>query len=355
MAEETLVDLYLRMCDVLSLDESERRRFWFAVATEVARVEAELPDPRNANAAEVNEICERLNVLPIGELAARAKRPAFARTKRSRSGRDEPWSDDPREVAVLYWEKVEELVARSRPHYKADEEEADAVESIVKVKLLEDDCKIIRDFRHESSFGYYLNTIVQWTFSDLFTRRFGKWHSSAAAVRLGPVAVKLEKAIVRDGHTQDEAMSMMLTTYPDLSRRQLEEMLEQLPVRQPRPSKVSLEEVGEQEQAGEVDERAITGERLRIKNNVAVVVNRFIEALETPDRLLLQFLFDDGLKISNIAVILKRDQKSLYRRRDQLFAQLRKALDDAGITREDAVEFYEYVEEAATDRMKKKP
>jgi DNA-directed RNA polymerase specialized sigma24 family protein len=354
MAEETVVDLYLKMCELLSLNEGERRRFWFALATEVARVEAALPDPLNADAGAVNDACERLRILPIGELAAHAKRPVFARTKQSRAGRNEPWSNDPREVAVLYWDMVEDLVYRSRSRWKADEEEADAVESMVKVKLLEDDCRIIRDFRHESSFAHYLNTIVQWTFSDLFTRRFGKWHYSAAAERLGPIARKLEKAIVRDGYTQDEAVSMTLSSHPDLSRRQLEDMLAQLPARQARPMKVSLDEVPEPEHAAQADERAINGERLRLSGKVLATINEFMERLETTDRLLLQFLFDEGLKISSIAVMLQREQKSLYRRRDQLFTQLRKDLDDAGITREDAMEFYQYVAEESTDSVKKK-
>jgi hypothetical protein len=87
----------------------------------------------------------------------------------------------------------------------------------------------------------------------------------------------------------------------------------------------------------------ITGARLKLSEEVADVIRRFMEGLEEGDRLLLQFVFEANIKVSTIARLLKRDQKLLYRRRNDLLRQVREELFKAGITRDDAADLYGYL------------
>jgi len=66
----------------------------------------------------------------------------------------------------------------------------------------------------------------------------------------------------------------------------------------------------------------------RSKPNIRTV---FLKSLEPQDRLILQFQFEDDMHISDIARRLQVDQKPLYRRREQLFRELRSALEKEGI------------------------
>jgi len=342
VTDQNLIDFYNQTCEELSLNDSECRRLWFAISAEVERVKAELPDPEHAVPSEIEAAFVRLGVPPIGALAFRARQPSAARAKRA-SNRQEPWSDDPREVLTLYWDTVEDLVARSAARFRFDVEEADTVESRVKEKLFKNDCEIVRNFRHESSFRSYLNIIIQRTFANLQTERSGKWHYSAVAERGGPVAKEFERMIHREGFSPSEAVAALLTFHPEVSRAYLETLQGSLPNRRSRTSKIPIEDAEAVLPLVDPDILLITGERFRLGERVADVIGTFLGGLKECDRLLLQLLFESTLKISTIARMLNKDQKALYRRRDQLFAELRRELHRVGIARADAASLYGYI------------
>ena len=319
MAEPNLVELYVGFCEGLSLNNAQREQFWRDICDEIERVEAALPDPDGASSEEIEAACVRVQVRPIEELAL-----------------------------ALHWQMVTDVVERSRRKLGADEEEGETVESKVKLKLYSDNFAIIRNFRRESSFPGYLRTIVQRTFHDLRVERFGKWHHSAAAERLGPLAKDLERMIYREGYTQSEAISTLLTSNPEISRAALESTLEELPIKQRRPSMVSMEGIEDVISTdSDSDILMITGEHFRLSERAAAVVRQFMDGLEDVDRKLLQFLFERNLKISTIARMLMKDQKGLYRRRDELLARLRKELENVGMGQKDAADLYRHIAKIA--------
>jgi hypothetical protein len=319
VTEPNLVELYVKFCEGLSLSDAQRERFWLDLCDEISRVEAILADPERATTQEIEAACLRAEVRPIQELAL-----------------------------ALHWPTVTEVVERSRRKLGADEEEGETVESMVKLKLYANNFEIIRNFRRESSFPVYLRTIVQRTFHDLRVERFGKWHHSAAAERLGPLAKDLERMIYREGYTESEAISALLTSHPEISRTSLENMLRALPIKDHRPTTVSMQDIEDMAFTdADSDVLMITGERLRLSAQVAAVVRRFMEALEDTDRQLLQFLFERNLKVSTIARMLMTDQKALYRRRDDLLARLRDELKSVGIGPEEAADLYRHIAKMA--------
>lgn len=351
---ERLVDLYVKVCDELLLDEGARKRLWFAVSAEIERIIAKLEEPAQATFEEIERICNELNTAAIRDLAERARRPVQARIARASDVEEEPWPENPETVIALYWNFVEELAVKLRHRFNADEEEVDTVASIVKVKLFADDCAIVRKFQHRSPFGVYLNTIVQRTFFDLRVRRYGKWHYSAAAQRLGSMGMDLERMIYREGQTESEAIATLMASHPEVSRTEMENIVKQLPVKDRRPSKVSLEHVKETIAADcKTDAAAISAEQFHLSNRATEVVRQFLENLENRDRLLLLFIFEESLTIASIAKRLGGDQKALYRRRDELLKLLRKKLAAAGIGTAEAAELLEFIGEHSTRTMGK--
>lgn len=353
MAELTLVELYGEICDELALSEGERRRFWFAIAAEVERVAVALRHSEQPTFDEIARVCGRLGVPSVRELAAG--------TRRSSSAGEQPprhvnalWADCPKDILVLYWAKLEEIVAKTSYKLGADPEETDTVESRVKEELFEDDCKIVRQYRHESSFLTYLTCIVQRAFADLQVERMGKWHFSACSERLGPLAKKLERMIYREGFSPSDAIAVLLTSHPEASRSQLEKLLEALPVKIRRPTKVSLEEVTAGLPASNPDILMITGERFELSERVTAIVQSFMETLADDERLLLQLLFESNMKISKIGERLKDRHKSLYRKRDGLLKRLREELLKAGIGKSEAAELYDYIAKISQFGFEKK-
>jgi DNA-directed RNA polymerase specialized sigma24 family protein len=342
MTDRSLVDSYVGLCDELSLADHQRRRLWFAIAGQIARVEDELRNVPQATTDEIERLSQRLGVPSLRLLALRVRAAPAAGVQAQRRT-VEDWPVDPKEVLVRHWDDIEEIVSRAARRLKADEEEADTVESRVKELLFADDCEIVRAFRHESSFGSYLKTIVQRTFQNLRVERSGKWHYSAAAERLGPLAKQLERLIHVDGLTSSDAISTLLASHPETTRAVLEAMLESFPARRPRPLKVAVDPTTERTAGDEPNVLVFSGERFRLSNAAAAVVNRFIEQLADGDRLLLLLLFEDDMKMPEVARVLQQPQKRLYRQRDQLFRQLRQELEKAGISRAAAADLYESI------------
>lgn len=240
---------------------------------------------------------------------------------------------DPRQLLTDEWKTVERLIAatcRRRGIVGAD---ADIFASMVKVKLFDNDCEIVRRFRGDAKFSTYLNIVVQNTFTDFSVRRVGKWHPSAAATREGPLALELERLIYRDGYTLDEAMTKLQTANPTIKREQLLDLLRKLPVRHRRFSTVSMDaiELDPPDTTG-ADILVVANERAQLSNRAANAVRDCLRRLPPGDRLMLQFQFESGMQLSQVARILGVEQKPLYRRREQLLRQLKEELAAAGIT-----------------------
>lgn len=81
----------------------------------------------------------------------------------------------------------------------------DQFAAFVRARLTEDDYLLIRQYQGRSSFWTYLAIVVEQLSFD-FVR--GQWRPTAAARELGPVAVLLERLILRDRHSLSEAVHM---------------------------------------------------------------------------------------------------------------------------------------------------
>ena len=199
----------------------------------------------------------------------------------------------------------------------------------VRLRLVEEDYAVLRKFQNRSSLRTYLVAVIERLSLDYCVERWGRWRPSAAADRLGPVAVLLERLVNRDGHPLEEALEMVSTGHSSaMSLRALRDIWAQLPAR------VKTTEVSEEaaatvstdqtaEQNVEDDERRVIIERLERTLKSA------IEAIPDQDRVLLALRYDHDLPMIEIARLTGSSVPTLHRRLDRTLKQLKHALTAA--------------------------
>lgn len=214
--------------------------------------------------------------------------------------------------------------------------------SLVRLHLLQDDCAVLRKFEGRSSLKTYLAAVITHLHQDWQNSRFGKWRPSAEARRLGPLAVQLERLIVRDRLQFDEAHETLRTNFKVTeSRQSLEAMAAQFPTRTGRRF-VSDETLADLEAVDTVTDASVrerqAGEAAR---RATAVLGSALRKLPHQDRLILRMRFEDDFAVVDIAQALHLDQKPLYRRIERLLGALRGELECAGITADAAAEVLE--------------
>jgi RNA polymerase sigma factor (sigma-70 family) len=218
-----------------------------------------------------------------------------------------------------------------RSHLTADQT-AEFVQTVL-VKLLENDYEIIRKFEGRSSFTTYLTTVTMRLFQQWRVEQWGKWRPSAQARALGEKAITLERLMSRDGYSFSEAVALLTQGHPQsYSARELEVLYIRLPLRTPRPVFLSDENVlAELPGEDSADERVRAGEHETALRFAVAALDRAIGDFSPEDRLILQLRFWNGIKVPEIARMMRLEPKKVYKRLDRLFKALRRALEDAGI------------------------
>jgi RNA polymerase sigma factor (sigma-70 family) len=202
--------------------------------------------------------------------------------------------------------------------------DADDFSSHVKLKLIQDDYSILRQFQARSSWRTYLTIVVQRLFLDYRDHEWGKWRPSAVARRAGAVGMLLERLTTRDGHTLEEACQLLATHHQvQTSREDLDRLFAQFPSR-------SRQRPEPEERASHVpastpapDEAVAAAERRETMRRVREVLERSLSRLPPEDRLALTLRFQDGRTIGEVSRILGDNPKRFYRRFENLLQGLR--------------------------------
>jgi RNA polymerase sigma factor (sigma-70 family) len=227
-------------------------------------------------------------------------------------------------------DRVVAFIARRNGLGAADREE---LGSIVRLRLVENDHNILRRFEGRSRFETYLTTVVQRIFLDERIRRWGKWRPSAEARRLGPLAVRLQELMGRDGLPADQAIEVLRAAHgPGDSRDELRRLAQRIPVPSPRRfvGEDALEGLAT---SGEEAERgAREKEERRAASDAEAHLTRALAGLTSEERLLVKMRFQDSFTVAEIAIALRLPVKPLYRRFEALLSGLRRALESAGLT-----------------------
>ena len=247
---------------------------------------------------------------------------------------------DPRQTALEWLPRIAKTGTGICRRYHLSREDAEDFVGLVRCKILDDDCAVVRKYQGKSSLGHYFTTVVTKAFLDWQNQRLGKWRLSAEAVRLGPVAERMEK-LARDGASFDEICRSLRDNFKvDLSEAELREIWKHLPPRTPRrfEGEEKLEGLSSLDPGPEARLRG--KERRRLQGRVLEALRRARAQLPPEDNLIVKLRFESGWTFANISKHLHLEQRPFYRRVDKILRDLGGALRDEGFGRDDFDELF---------------
>lgn len=106
-------------------------------------------------------------------------------------------------------ETIEAVLAFICRRHRLAPDDGDEFSSWARLRLIDDECAVLRKFRGASSLRTYLVSVVLHLFQDWRNAQWGRWRPSVLARQLGPVAIELEKLVSRDGRDYEEAVETL--------------------------------------------------------------------------------------------------------------------------------------------------
>lgn len=229
-------------------------------------------------------------------------------------------------------------VAFACRRYRFDRDDEEEFRGIVHLKLVENDYAVLRAYEGRSGLSTYLSIVIQRWALDYRIHAWGKWHPSAEAKRLGPLAVELEQLLLRDGRTLEETVPVLGAKHGGVTLDALRKLAAQLPQRAPKRHDVPVEEADPIAGPHEIEDHARIGERRRTAGRIATLLREAIARRPEDLRVILQMRFVHGMTVAQIARALQRDQKLLYRLLDRCMHEIQEELAAAGIAAGDALD-----------------
>lgn len=238
----------------------------------------------------------------------------------------------PQQLFTAQLPLIERVIAIVCRRARVFDEDAEDFASQVKLWLIEDDYAVLRKYEGRSSLESYLTVVIQRMLADARTNARGRFRASSEAERLGPAAVLLEKLVLRDGRTLDEALPHIRAVDGDATPQSMTETLERLPERTARPREVQIEGLEERVGGAEpADARTLAAEARRLAQRAGQTIRDELDSLPAEDRTLIRFHYGEEMTIAEIARVLRLPQRPLYRRLQALLQRFRNALGSAGI------------------------
>jgi RNA polymerase sigma factor (sigma-70 family) len=256
--------------------------------------------------------------------------PSIIRESFSRSG-----AVDYQKFLLEHLSLIDRVVRQVARRHHLSQADAEEFSGIVRYKLIERDFAILRRFQGRSTLSTYLTTVIERLYLDVRIARWGRWRPSAAARRLGPLAILLEQLTAREGLTFDEAVGTLQANHHlSATRDELHTIFVQLPPRLPRPA-------GEEEIAlaavrkGAVDNALEQDVDREIVDRVEHALAVALAALSPREQLILKLRFQDGLSAPAIGRLLNETPKALYCQLERLTRRLQEHLRTQGIDNRD--------------------
>ena len=216
------------------------------------------------------------------------------------------------------------VIRRRRLAYQ----DAEDFTGTVMVRLLEDDCAVLRSFAARSSLRTFLVRVIDRMLLDYRAQHWGKWRPSTRARRLGKVAVRLEALIARDGLTFGEAAETLRTNWLlDQTVEELGALHAQLPVRQ-RRSVVSCSHL-ESRPAPDLSPEDILARP--DPSPTLQALRAALATLSSDERILIAQRFERGLQLAQLADLRGLPPKQFYRDFARLLRQIRDRLEAQGV------------------------
>ena len=228
---------------------------------------------------------------------------------------------------------IDRLIALIGRRHALSPSDAEEFGAWAREKIIDDDYAVIRKFGGRSSLSTYLTTVLVNLFRDYRNARWGRWRPSAEAKRHGPMGVRLEELIYRDGHPVREAVQILQSIGAPLSDGELHRLAASLPARRGH-SEVSIDSV----EAASVVVSPCTEHDADDMLVLEHLLHSLVASLPADDAVIMRMRFWNEMSLAEIARTLRVYQKPLYRRLDGIQASLIAALESCGVDRARATE-----------------
>ncbi len=229
---------------------------------------------------------------------------------------------------------IDRIIAVLARKYALTSDAQQEFRAVVLLSLVEDDYRILRAFRNESSIWTYLTKVIHNVYVSDRCSRTGRWRPSAAASRIGPLGIELERLIQVEGFLLSDALETLRTKNGEIPQDSLRELGLKASLRRRRKAMSGLRPA--QAVADSDPERDLLArERTCRSRDARTILKRSFVGLSDGDRRLLGMRFHRGLTVAEVARRLRLDQKKLYRRMSGALRRLRREIETAGFNRLD--------------------
>lgn len=210
------------------------------------------------------------------------------------------------------------------------------------VKLMDDDCRILGKWEGRSSFPAFLSVVLRNLLRDYRIHLWGRWRPCVASSQRGQEFVLLERLVVRDRLSIEEALERLRMEHGvSLPAEDAEQIAALFRIR-PDHRTVSDLVLLETPVDGHVESRVEEEERARIAKRLSELLVPLLQSLPAEERLILKLHFFDGLSMAKIDPILGRPQRELYGVRDRCLKRLRRSLHESGVGLKQAREIFSH-------------
>lgn len=236
---------------------------------------------------------------------------------------------DPERIFLEQLPIIERVIAAIARRHSLSASDADEFASWAKARIIDSEYAVFRKFAGRSSMATYLAAVFAHLFLDYRNSNWGRWRSSAAAVRLGPVGIRLEALLYRDGHSLREAREVLRSAGVSMSDIEFGRMAAGLPARLA-STEVPLDAIdGTAQEVNSGTEPASDEHGYRALRDA-------LAELTPEDQVIMRMRFWDDIAVADIARILRLEPKPLYRRIEAVSTTLRAKLTTRGIDKERA-------------------
>lgn len=294
--------------------------------------------------------------VPTGASLPSKARPALARRNKQhfRSKADCPPIDsqtkersrmDAEQLLVAHFDFVKTTTASICRRYSIFGDDAADVLGDVELRLVRDDYAALKQCRNWNNPKPFLRVLISRVALDWMVSQWGKWRPTALARRLGPAAVLLERLILRDGMSRDEAILIALNA-DELteSREELMDFLAALPLA-PRSHTVRLDDQVDVPGVKSAGGSAATDESLSRLRQILDAMQDEVQRLGAQDKIIIKMKYFDGFKGRQIAETVRETEQWVFRCIYKVMKTIRTRLEARGIEWSEVRELFDVLDD----------
>ncbi len=238
----------------------------------------------------------------------------------------------PDEIFLEHLPLIEEIASKTCRRRRLKPEDTEDFVSLARMKFLADDYQVLRRFEGRSQLSTYITTVVQHLFLDYCNQTWGRYRPSSEAQRGGPLAIEIEKLVVRDDVALMDAVRTVAMRHPEIDAEEIRRLADRLPRRPSRRREGDDELESLPSPSADPEADLVSADQGRAAEAARRALQSALQNLPSEDRLVLRLRSEEDLPVADIARSLGLDAKALYRRLNRLYRDLKGGLVERGIS-----------------------